>query len=251
MSDKSLWLKNGKLIAEGGTLTGCDNCPCPYYAVFTILTRSWYPGNDDNLDNQCSQTLYTAPFGVFNNKINYNGTCIPVNRKAQNRLVGSKKGCSDSYETCVEYDPETWECLQTDTAYVNCGDFKVYRLSGCYDNLQEFTEYYYRQCGIEPDENGNFSQMFDVWEGQLNPSGPAMSCSYWSELADHLLTPKFEMVYKSYKPAVQIWPNSSECTNFEEYTYTYCVEQNEAGECTKNETYTDRYCTAERPNRRP
>lgn len=250
MSDKSLWLKNNKLIAEGGVLTGCDNCPCPYYAVLTIVTHSWYPGNDDNnLDNQCYQSLYTAPFAVFNNKINYSGVCIPINRKSQDRLVGSKKGCSDSYEMCVESDPENGECTKTETAYVNCGDYKVYRLSGCYDSLEAFAEYFYGKCGVEPDENDEYPIVFDVWEGAFNPSGPAMSCAmgYWREFADQLLVPKFDLVYRSYRPGVQIWPNSSECIEPAESSYQVCAEDAPDGSCARYETITEEYCAKYRP----
>ena len=250
MSDKSLWLKNNKLIAEGGILTGCDNCPCPYYAVFAIATQSWYPGSDGTWSYNCYQWIYTAPFAVRDNKINYQGVCINIDRNSPDRLVGSKKGCSDSYQACAEYDPETWECTKTETAYVNCGDYKVYRLSGCFDNYEAFAENFYDKCGVEPDENGNYPNIFDTWEGEQYPSGPGMSCAMgeWSKIADRLLVPKFDLVQKSYRPSVQVWANTDECTEYEEYTYTYCVEPGEGDSCARYETFTDRFCVNSRPS---
>lgn len=57
---------------------------------------------------------------------------------------GYWKGCSSSWTDCAEWD-ENWEnCLEEATYYEGCYEVKVYRLTPCYEDYNEFKEVFFR-----------------------------------------------------------------------------------------------------------
>lgn len=89
---------------------------------------------------------------------------------------GYWKGCSDSWTDCAEWD-ENWEnCIREETYYEGCYEIKVYRLTPCYDDYQEFKRMFFEHCEMPADEVEVFDGSNMTWE--------ARDCcwSYWNNL---------------------------------------------------------------------
>lgn len=178
----SFWMKCGKLITDGGSLIKCRTCPCGYYALLVFVGKSI--DSPDGEPNPCYQPgLDIMPVEVIDGKINYLGGmnimwsgCIEINAQpdAQGR-VGHAKGCASQWEDCVEWDQETWECLRTETVYSDCYDIDVYRIGGCYDNLEDFKEFVYSKC---PEITPPYPDLWQYSYGNRYTSYEAEQCIY-------------------------------------------------------------------------
>lgn len=178
----SFWMKCGHLLTDGGSLVKCRTCPCGYYGLFAFVARPFQGPDGD--PTPCSGTqISVMPCEIIDGKINYLGDmgimwsgCIQINMQADSKgRVGHAKGCTSSWEECVEWDQQTWDCLETETVYQGCYEIDVYRIGSCYENLEDFKAYVYSKC---PQITPPYPNLWQYWYGNRYTSQEAEQCIY-------------------------------------------------------------------------
>lgn len=189
------WRKCGKIITDGTKFIRCDKSPCGYYAVFGIKQRAL---NCDTMqaNDPCKWDNYVIVAEVKNGAIQINGICLNVDTKKG--LCLHKKGKWNCYTQCDEWDQQTGECI-SEYQYCDCYQFKVYNLSGCYDDYTKFAEAFYGKCGVEADQNGNYPQIWRQWYGDYITTSDADRClQEWQREFNKLYSLNYIINYNSY-----------------------------------------------------
>lgn len=163
------WEKCGKIIADaGGKLIDCDNCPCPYWAIFAFISRSY--NKETGEINYCYQSADVKLLPVVNNCLQYSyydmyERNIKVNRTPdENGKVGTIKNCVGCWTDCVEWDENWQNCLREQQYCDDCSQIRVYRLSPCFQTKKEAFQYFYQGTEVQPDSQGNYPE--DEWSDQ-------------------------------------------------------------------------------------
>lgn len=223
------WMKCGKIITNGsGNPIYSNNCPCGYYALFAFSIR--YYDYSTGTINECSEPqVDVMPYQVIDNKITYNGICMEINREKDSEgKNGYYKVCTDCWEECIEWDENYENCLQTGTTCMTCQEIKVYKISGCYDDYNDFAEYFYTPCEVsEP-----YPQIFQVYYYGTYPTEAAYNCiyNYWMSYASNLVVPRFSAVYNIKSSYVGVYMNSAKYNTIIDGYYTWCD-----GTCTEDD----------------
>ena len=240
------WEKCGKILTKNGKIVDCRDCPCGYWALFVFKSRSY---NQDTGEpyNECSWSYTVQPMEVINSKINYDNygprRCIEVNRQPDGEgKVGYVKSCEDCWDECCEWNEDWSECLRTCRYCYDCSEIYVYRLSPCFDSMQEFAEWFYSGCGVQPDSQGNYPALTEVWYGTSYTSSAAYECidNYWMRKALDKYALNYEVFVDFFAQEWQQWFHSYDYT-YETYTYSYCTSPNTYCDCA---TYDDNGCAS-------
>jgi len=169
-------------LTNGSNPILCRTCPCGYYGLFAFVSRSI--DSPSGTPNYCYEpSISVAPYEVIDGKIQFTGDmgvdwsgCIEINVQQDSKgRVGYVKGCSDSWEECVEWDEQTGDCTQTETIYMGCAEIEVYRIGRCYDDLNEFKEFVYSKC---PEITPPYPDLWQTWYGRKYTSEAASDCIY-------------------------------------------------------------------------
>lgn len=241
------WTKCEKIIAKGNQLIDCNNCPCGYYALFAF--KKYNMNQTTKKIDSCSYSISVAAHEVIDNAIqagDYCRRCISINRTPNDKdVVGSDKGCYCCYSYCVNgyYDEnDQWICTDNYESCEDCSEIVVYRLSPCFDKYEDFAEWFYSGCGISPDSNGRYPNIFDEWYGQKYMSGSALNCVYchWQGVAEKKLKTYCLIDYKlksfSWRTMSYAGPHITEKCSQE---YIQCYKECEKSSC---EEYGDNGC---------
>lgn len=223
------WTKCNKLLIDGSQVIDCGNCPCGYYGLFAIIARSWDKKTDSV--NYCYTSVDVQAMEVLNNVLRYNSRCIPVNRKPDAEgKVGYQKSCIDCYDECVEWDENYENCQKYEEYCMDCSEITVYRISPCFDDYNEFAAWFYGGCGVSPDDNGKYPNIFEESYGQKYMSGNASNCvaNHWQAIADAKYKPNIKLTFDVYSWGFNFYPYNQKCAT-REVCYTEC----EGGECTE------------------
>ena len=184
------WVKCGKLITDAsGHPINCDFCPCGGYAVFAFVERSITPASPSGTPNYCAgqsatvlpleiksgHICYTDPYGM-GGSIDFALHSPDVEKK-----VGYYIGCASQWEDCVEWDEQTWQCIEEQIYYEDCKQIKVYQLTPCYQSYQDFKQAFFENCLTESPEYP------DIWEGgYLTWQAEDCLSNYWNQFGNAL-----------------------------------------------------------------
>lgn len=190
------WTKCGKLLTDGsGHPINCDFCPCGGYAVFAFLERSITPATPQGNTNYCAgQSARVLPMEIKNGHICYvdpygmSGSIdFALHAPDSEKKVAYYKGCGSQWEDCVEWDEQTWQCIEEQTYYQDCKEIKVYQLTPCFDNYENFRQAFFEACDDSSSSEGETPEYPDVWQGGYLTS-EAEQClqNYWSQYGNAL-----------------------------------------------------------------
>lgn len=237
------WAKCGKILVDDSKkVINCPSSPCGYYSVFGIKYRYL---NQDTMQpsNKCSWYYDVFPAEVKDSKIQWNymyNICIQVSQNTG--LVAKKKVKTGCWEQCVEWDQSWQNCIEYDEYCDFCAEFEVYNLAGCFDDYNKFAEFFYGKCGVSPDSNNQYPEIFEMWYGNIYPTGSAYDCieNFWNRY----FCDKYMLNYKlNYTNHEQRWWQWIAWAEWATYTVCECdcpdtyyqVDENEPCEdgCTK------------------
>ena len=211
------WRKCGKIIADGSKLIRCDVSPCGYWAVFGIKYRSVDQQTLQPYDN-CSWYHQIFVSEVIQGAIDWYGICLKV--EAKQGLCLQKKGRWNCYQQCWDWDQETGDCIYQE--FCDAYQFKVYNLSGCYNEYQKFAEAYYSMCDRQADDQGNYPQIFRQWYGSIILTGDAEDClGEWESYFNQRYCLNFTLTYNNCWQRWWYWVAE---VMYDYETYYYCSQ---------------------------
>lgn len=154
------WRKCGKVISDGAGIVRCDRSPCPYYAIFGFKYRYLRQDTMEPYDN-CTWYFDVGIYAVDQGKIEWMDACILVSTNIGE--CAHKKFKTGCWTECGEWDEEG-NCIDENHWCDNVFEVYVYNLTGCYDNYEKFLDLFFGECGIEPNENGEYDyDPFDMY----------------------------------------------------------------------------------------
>lgn len=212
------WRKCGKMIARGNSLINCDFSPCGGYGVFAFV-ETGISSPEAEVNPCAGQSATVLPCIIKNGHICYAdpygwGSSIDIALHAPDfqRKVGYFKGCTSSYEQCVEWDEQTWDCIREQTIYEGCKQLKVYMLTQCYEQYNDFREAFFDPCYSDSSSSSEFEYP-EVWEGG-NLTWEAEQClsNYWNRFGNALRV-KNNVVKQAYGMSYNASAWDMVCTN--------------------------------------
>lgn len=222
------WQKCGKILTKNGKVIHCQDCPCGYWALFVFKVRAYDMHTGDIL-NECSWGFDIQPMEVIDGKINYNGyggnRCIEITRQpGVEGNVGYIKSCIGCGQDCLEWNEDWSECIKHYEYCMDCSEIYVYRLSPCFDNMNDFMAWFYSSAEIAPDAMGKYPSLFEYYYEQPYLSETAQNCidSYWHMVALQKYSLNYEVFVDYYAQEWQQWFWNSDNT-YIDYVYTQCV----------------------------
>ena len=220
MAEKTLWRKCGNLIKNSDdTLTRCDSSPCGYYALFGVKYRNL---NCQTMKPQCYWYSNVFPFHVTERKILWDWYSICIEVSQNKGLCGTKKGKFNCWTDCYEWD-ENGNCINPQQ-YCTCLEIEVYNISGCYDDYQKFAEYIYTPCGVTPDANNKFPQIFGSYSSGMSSDAYYCVSDYWQKYFDSNYMLNFKLNRYSMR---NWWYQDCNYTKYTEVKYYFCYDEND------------------------
>lgn len=200
-----LWAKCGKILTnENGTIINCPSNPCGYYSVFGIKYR-WLNSETMQPNNTCSWNYSVFAAQVKDSKIQWNdmySICIQVSQNIG--LVAKEKVKEGCWTECSQWDQNGQNCISEYQYCDFCIEMEVYNIAGCFDDYNKFAQFFYSQCGREPDSNGKYPNIFQTSWGNIYMTSEAWDCieSYWNRCFYDIASINYQLTI-NYKQ--QLW----------------------------------------------